>query len=144
MSKKEEKLKEAILTAFIDTTLEKEAFPLSVFKFSKENNIEEKTFYKHFGSLDAVKGQIWQFFYDNAMGLLEKDATFENASPKDKLLSFYFTFFEVLLLNRSYVLFSLFSHQSNMVKMSQLSKMRISFKDFAKDLINTGNTNKNE
>ena len=144
MSKKKEKLKEAVLTAFIDTTLEKEAFPLSVFKFCKENNIEGKTFYKHFGSLDAVKGQIWEFFYDNAMGLLEKDATFENASPKDKLLSFYFTFFEVLLLNRSYVLFSLSSHQSNMVKMSQLSKMKSSFKDFAEDLIDTGNANKNE
>ena len=74
MSKKEEKQKGAVLTAFIDTTLEKEAFPLSVFKFCKDNDIEEKFFYKHFGSLDAVKGQIWEFFYDNAMGLLEKDA----------------------------------------------------------------------
>tara|TARA_B110000259_G_scaffold53926_1_gene63584 strand:- start:419 stop:736 length:318 start_codon:yes stop_codon:yes gene_type:complete len=31
-----------------------------------------------------------------------------------------------------------------MVKMSQLNKMRSSFKDFAEDLIDTGNANKNE
>ena len=144
MSKKEENLKETVLTAFIDTSLEKETFPLSVFKFCKENKIEEKTFYKHFSSLDAVKGKIWEFFYDNAIGLLEKDSAYENASPKDKLLSFYFTFFEVMLLNRSYVLFSLSSHQSTVVKMSQLNIMRSSFKDFAEDLIDMGNANKNE
>jgi AcrR family transcriptional regulator len=144
MSIKEENLKETVLNAFIDSSLEKEIFPLSVFKFCKENKIEEKTFYKHFSSLEAVKGQIWKFYYDNAMGLLEKDAAYENASPKDKLLSFYFTFFEVLLLNRSYVLFSLSSNQSTAIKMSQLGIMRSSFKYFAEDLIDIGNTNKKE
>ena len=92
MSLKEEKEKLAIITAFMNYTLENDHFPKSVFKFCKDNNMEEKNFYKFFGSLDGVKGIIWETFYKNAMSLLEKDENFEGAKPKEKLLSFYFTF----------------------------------------------------
>ena len=59
MSLKEEKEKLAIITAFMNYTLENDHFPKSVFKFCKDNNTEEKNFYKFFGSLDGVKGIIW-------------------------------------------------------------------------------------
>ena len=104
--------------------------------------MEEKTFYKFFGSFQGVKQMIWETFYDNVMSLLRKDENFDSAQPKEKLLSFYFTFFEVLLLNRSYVLFALSGEEKMMTKVSQLYSFRKLFKGFAAELIEEGNVDK--
>ena len=117
MNQKEKKIKLSIITSFMNLTLENDQYPKSVYKFCQVSEIEEKTFYKFFGSLDGVKTIIWETFYDNAMLLLEKDENFENAKPKEKLLSFYYTFFEVMLLNRSYILFALSGGEKIMTKM---------------------------
>ena len=142
MSPKEEKEKLAIITAFMTYSLENDHYPKSVYKFCKENEMEEKTFYKFFGSLDGIKETIWESFYQNAMTLLQKDENFEMAKPKEKLLSFYFTFFEVLLLNRSYVLFALSGDQKMMTMKGQLSSIRKIFKGYASELIEDGNIDK--
>jgi hypothetical protein len=142
MSKKENKDRLFIISSFMDYTLLNENYPKSVYNFCKKNDIQEKTFYKDFGSLDAIKKMIWQSFYENAMSLLEKDKNFDVSSPKEKLLSFYFTFFEVLLLNRSYVLFVLSKEEKILSKMSNLKTLRILFKRFATELIEEGNINK--
>ena len=142
MNKKENKDRLFIISSFMDYTLLNENYPKSVYNFCKKNDIQEKTFYKDFGSLDAIKKMIWQSFYENAMSLLEKDKNFDVSSPKEKLLSFYFTFFEVLLLNRSYVLFVLSKEEKILSKMSNLKTLRILFKGFATELIEEGNINK--
>ncbi len=51
-----------IITLYMESVLENEKFPLSVYKFCKANSIEESDFYKTFASLDSVKLQIWQVF----------------------------------------------------------------------------------
>jgi hypothetical protein len=142
MNKNENKDRLFIISSFMDNTLFNENYPKSVYNFCKKNDIQEKTFYKDFGSLDAIKKMIWQSFYENAMSLLEKDKNFDVSSPKEKLLSFYFTFFEVLLLNRSYVLFVLSKEEKILSKMSNLKTLRILFKGFATELIEEGNINK--
>ena len=142
MNKKENKDRLFIISSFMDYTLLTENYPKSVYNFCKKNDIQEKTFYKDFGSLDAIKKMIWQSFYENAMSLLEKDKNFDVSSPKEKLLSFYFTFFEVLLLNRSYVLFVLSEEEKILSKMGNLKTLRILFKGFATELIEEGNINK--
>ena len=139
MNKKENKDRLFIISSFMDYTLLTENYPKSVYNFCKKNDIQEKTFYKDFGSLDAIKKMIWQSFYENAMSLLEKDKNFDVSSPKEKLLSFYYTFFE---LNRSYVLFVLSEEEKILSKMSNLKTLRILFKGFATELIEEGNINK--
>lgn len=142
MDQKYYKKKSPIVTAFVASTLQNDRFPKSVYKFCKESEIDEKTFYKYFGSLEVVKQVIWETFYVNAITLLKKDKNFEMAKPKDKLLSFYFTFFEVLLLNRSYVLFSLSGQEKIITNNGQLSGLRKIFKAFATELIEDGNVDK--
>ena len=131
-----------ILSIFMDSVLEHEKFPLSVYKFCKTNEIDEQDFYKSYASLDTIKYHVWQVFFDNTMGLLHKNKQYDSLDRKDRLLTFYFTFFEVLLLNRSYVLFALEGNESRMTKIGQLKKLRISFKSFASELIEEGNDNK--
>ena len=59
------------------------------------------------------------------------------------MLTFFYTFFEVLTLNRSYVLFVM-EHATNPMKnMEQVKGLRKHIKDFAKELIVAGNENKN-
>jgi len=131
-----------ILSIFMDSVLEHEKFPLSVYKFCKTNEIDEQDFYKSYASLDTIKYHVWQVFFENTMGLLHKNKQYDSMDRKDRLLTFYFTFFEVLLLNRSYVLFALEGNESRMTKIGQLKKLRISFKSFASELIEEGNDNK--
>lgn len=131
-----------ILTLYMESVLENEKFPLSVYKFCKANSIEESDFYKTFASLDSVKLQIWQVFFENTIDLIRKNKRFDELSRKDRLLTFYFTFFEVLQLNRSYVFFALNSVGSSMAVMGQLKKLKSCFKGFSSDLIEEGNDDK--
>jgi hypothetical protein len=131
-----------IITLYMETALENEKFPLSVYKFCKTNGIEESDFYKTYASLDSVKLHIWQVFFENTMDLIRKNKRFDDFSRKDRLLTFYFTFFEVLQLNRSYVFFALSPVGSPMSVMRQLKKLKRSFKDFSSDLIEEGNDDK--
>jgi hypothetical protein len=55
------------------------------------------------------------------------------------MLTFFYTFFELLTLNRSYVLFALQQNQTMMSKMEQLKGLRKHVKGFAKELIQDGN-----
>lgn len=142
MSQKENKERIAIMAAFMEYTLDRDQYPMSVYKFCKDTKKDEKLFYKYFGSLNAVRAMVWESFYDNVMSLLEKDENFKTATPKDRLLSFYFTFFEVLLLNRSYVLFSLSGQERMMGKMADLAALKKMFKAFTTELIEDGNENK--
>ncbi len=142
MSQKEEKIKMDIVSDFMNYSLNQDHYPKSVYKFCKETEIEEKVFYKFFGSINAVKTHVWEVFYDNSMSLLEKDENFKSASSKDRLLSFYYTFFEVLLLNRSYVLFALSTDEKVLNNLAQLSTLKRSFKRFATELIEDGNIDK--
>jgi len=131
-----------ILSLYMDSVLEHEKYPLSVYKFCKVNKIEEQDFYKKYASLDTIKHHVWQVFFDNTVQLLHKNDGYAAMSRKDRLLTFYFTFFEVLLLNRSYVLFALKGSKNPMTTMGQLKHLRSSFKAFTTELIEEGNDDK--
>ena len=142
MAVKKEKKSPDILALYMEHALEHEHFPSSVYKFCKENKIEETVFYQHYASLDTVKHSVWAAFFDNVHALLEKNEAFSSLSRKDRLLSFYFTFFEVLLLNRSYVLMALNQGDQPLKNIGQLKDLRKAVKRFAEELIEEGNENK--
>ena len=142
MADKKEKKSPDILALYMEQALEREHFPSSVYKFCKENKIEESLFYQHYASLETVKHSVWGAFYDNVHDLLEKNKAFSSLSRKDRLLSFYYTFFEVLLLNRSYVLMALNQGDQPLKNLGQLKELRKSVKRFAEELIEEGNEDK--
>ena len=142
MAVKKEKKSPDILALYMEHVLEHEHFPSSVYKFCKENKIEETVFYQHYASLDTVKHSVWAAFFDNVHALLEKNEAFSSLSRKDRLLSFYYTFFEVLLLNRSYVLMALNQGDQPLKNIGQLKDLRKAVKRFAEELIEEGNENK--
>ena len=134
---------DTIIEMYMDYVLEHEAVPKSIYKFCKLNKIEETDFYGFFGSVEGIQKTIWRKFYTNTEHLLQKNEEYENFSNKDKMLTFFYTFFELLTLNRSYVLFALGEHKSMLKNLEQLKGLRKHIKAYATDLIEDGNADKN-
>jgi hypothetical protein len=134
--------KENIIDVYMDYVLEHEHEPKSVYKFAKDLKIKESDFYSHFGSFNGLKQHIWNTFYNNTIEVISKADGYENYSSREKMLIFFYTMFEVLTANRSYVLFTLDEENDMMKNMNQLKELRKHIKSFAKELIQIDNDDK--
>ena len=131
---------EIIISYYMNYVLEKNEVPKNVFLFCKDCKINDAEFYTFFGSLDDLKQEVWKKFMENALLTIAKEQTFENYSDKNKLLTLYFTLFEILTLNRSYVLFSLKEKNEGLKNLISLKKFRIIFKDYIETIIENENS----
>ena len=131
--------KDQLISLYMGYVLEHEKMPKSVFKFCKENSLTEEQFYNLFGSFDGLRKGVWNQFFDNTLDLIEKSPEFEDFTTREKLLTFYYTFFELLTANRSYVLFTLTDDPEMFKNMDQLKGLRRRMKGFANQLIREGN-----
>lgn len=141
-TKKKKPVRKDLMAAFMTDTLEAERFPVSVYKFCKQHKISEADFYAHFGSLESLQKEIWVSFFNQTVELLEKDEAYADYGNREKMLSFFFTFFELLGLNRSYILFTLRQQGSQLQELDQLRGLRRVYKDFSKELILEANSEK--
>ena len=120
----------AIVSLYMNEVLEKNEAPKNVYLFCKSNQIEEADFYSFFNSLDAIKEAIWVKFFENAIDALYKDANYAGYENRNKLLSLYFTFFEILTMNRTYVYYALKDNKEGLKNLQQLRELRNQFKDY--------------
>ncbi|MBP1224680.1 TetR family transcriptional regulator C-terminal domain-containing protein [Flavobacterium sp. 1355] len=127
--------KEYIVSLYMDEVLETQKKPVSVFHFVKGKDFTEAEFYNFFGTLEGLEKEIFRMFFANTVDLLHKNTDYPEYTMKNKMLSFYFTFFEVLTANRSYVLQSLKSHQNPIRNLTQLSLLRESFKEYVSEIL---------
>ena len=133
-TKKSKITKESIVSMFMNYTLEHNEKPKSVYLFTKTNDLTEAEFYTFFGNLESIDKIIYDMFFERTMELLQKDANYETYDMKSKLLSFYFTFFELLTANRSYVLMSLHQNKNQLKNLAQLASFRTNFKQFIAEI----------
>jgi len=133
---------ESIISKYMNLLLSKAERPRSVYSFCKECKLSEADFYAHFGSFKTLEKKIWVAFFEHTFAVIQKNPDFEGYASKDKLLTFYYTFFEMLTANRSYVLFVLEEHQAGMKTLSQLSELRKKVVHFAEELILEDNSTK--
>ncbi|MCW8981699.1 MAG: TetR family transcriptional regulator C-terminal domain-containing protein [Altibacter sp.] len=133
---------EKIIAAYMDMVLLNETEPKSVYKFCKQNNFTEEEFYAFYGSFEGLQKKIWDRFFHHSITLIEKSKDYDTLSNQDKMLTFFFTFFEVLTANRSYVLFTLKEQKDMMKQLSQLKGLRTRIKGFAAGLITEKNDEK--
>ncbi len=131
-----------VITMYMDDVLENETQPRSVYKFCKRHSITEAEFYGVFGSLESIPKRIWSVFFENTEDLLRKNKEFDDFSNKDKMLTFFYSFFELLTLNRSYVLLALHQEDNPLKNLEQLKGLRKQIKNFATILIEDGNADK--
>lgn len=134
--------KQSLITLYMEYVLEKEAASKSVYKFCKENNITETAFYDYFGSFEGLKKGVWTEFFNNTWQLISRSTEYNAFTSREKLLTFYYTFFELLTANRSYALLSLKQEPELLKNLEQLKGLRRKVKSFASNLIQEGNENK--
>lgn len=121
--------KHEIITHYTDFLLEEGQRPLNVFKFCKSLEIEESEFYNHFGSFTAIEKAVFGHFFEETLKILHKSEDYESFGPKEKLLSFYYTYFENLTANRSLVVY-LLKEKNPLKGLANLSVLKEKFSDF--------------
>lgn len=134
MAKNESFSKTDFISHYMNYVLEHNQRPKTIFAFCKSIDTEETSFYEVFGSFDGLEKDIFNQFYLNTKSLLEKDDNFASFDSRNKLLSFYFTFFELLTANRSFVAFVLDGFKKDLKRLIVLSTLRQSFIEFIDSL----------
>ncbi|MCM5664101.1 TetR family transcriptional regulator C-terminal domain-containing protein [Galbibacter mesophilus] len=123
-----------LIAYYMDYVLSHGENPKSVYLFAKENNLKEEDFYDFYANFEELEKDIFNTFFHNTLGLLKKSEEYQLFDSKNKLISFYFTFFEMLTANRSYVVHALQGKKDKLKSLETLKKLRLSFKEYVKEL----------
>jgi hypothetical protein len=127
--------KNQLISRYMQAVLESNETPKNVFSFCKQQELDETEFYAHFNSLDALRQNIWLKFFENAVSIIEKEPDFAGYSDKNKLLTLFFTLFEILTLNRSYVSFALVENKAGLKNLESLKLFRQEFKKYMEQVV---------
>ena len=88
--------KEKIVSMYMTYKLDNIKRTLTVYDFTKANELTETEFYKFFGTIESLEKDVFKMFIEKTVALLQKDDNYEGYDLKTKMLSFYFTLFEIL------------------------------------------------
>ena len=124
--------------AYIDYLLKQGERPPSVYKFMQDLGMEERDFYNYFGSFDGLEGHIWKGFIDHTLERLKSDQTYYAFSIREKLLAFYYTFFEDLRSERSFILLQLDRQPKLEIVPKFLKDSKAAFEAYIDNLITEG------
>ena len=134
MARKKKINKQDIYSFYMSYYLENGEAPKTVYQLAKLHNFDEGQFYEFFGSMGAVEKSIFESFFDQTMSLLDKSEEYTAFNGRNKLLTFFYTFFELLTANRSFVTTVLDSDKSNMKFMKTISTLRPKYFELVKSL----------
>lgn len=126
--------KQDILSKYMNHVLEQGQEPKSVYAFSKELEMEEKEFYQFYSSFDQIASDVYIVFYEETIKLMMSEISYNELDARNELLAFYFTFFEMMTNNRSYVMKSLKTGSYDLNKIKLLMPLKQKFKEFVKSL----------
>ncbi len=128
-----------IREAYVTYVLLEGKKPKSVFAFCHENGIDESTFYQTYTSFEHIEEDVWKALVGNTLEMLRSSEDFATYSAREKVLGFYFTFFQEALNKRSFVRYS----SPAEMKDWRLSNLPIKatkdhFSDFAEEVLASG------
>jgi AcrR family transcriptional regulator len=102
-----ESLYDTLLFGYADYIKTQEESPASIAHFCRYLGVPEGEFYAHFASFEALERAIWLSLFTETIGNIVSDEVYNEYSVREKLLSFYYTWIEVLKEYRYYVRFTL-------------------------------------
>ena len=130
MAKKATLTQNTLVKFYMDYVLEHNHAPKSVYAFAKSNGFEESEFYTFFANFDSLENTIFSLFFTNTLETLESSKDYPTYDSRNQLLSFYFTFFENLTANRSYVVYALNENCNKLENLKKLKGLRSKFLDY--------------
>lgn len=130
MAKKKTVSKQDIISFYMDYVLMHNHKPNTVYAFAKDNNFEEQKFYEFFSSFESLEQSIFKIFFDHTITALDKSEDYHSFDSRNKLLSFYYTFFEILTANRSYVVHVLEGNKNHLKSLKTLAHLKQRFANY--------------
>ena len=128
---------ESIQKAYIDYVLTEGHQPKSVYIFAKQNEMPEEEFYRFFGSFDAVEQSVWSDLILKTLSEVRAQEIWSQYSSREKALSFFYSFFELLKSNRSFAVYSI-NKQRGLGTPKVLEPAKEIFENFAENILNEG------
>lgn len=95
--------KSRIIQAYKDLSVENGRFPVSILAVCTEAGVERPDFGRHYSNLAEVQEAIWQDYFLSTINAIEASEPYAEYMVREKLLAFYFTFFEELGDDRDFV-----------------------------------------
>ena len=134
MSKKNTPTQNSLIELYMTHVLEHNHAPKSVYAFAKSNGFQESEFYNCFANFETLENKIFSLFFTNTKDALESSKDYPNYDSRNQLLSFYFTFFENLTANRSYLVYALNESSNKLENLKKLKGLRSKFLDYIDEL----------
>jgi hypothetical protein len=134
MSAKKKITEKQIISFYMDDVLSEDTTAQSVYAFAKRHNFEESDFYQFFNGFQHLEEEIFATFGRNTIEMIEQSQDYDHYETQQKLLSFYFTFFELLTANRSYVMAQLKGNSDKLSSLKALGALRRVFVNFIERL----------
>ena len=131
-------LRAKLFGAYREYVLEHGNRPASVYKFCKDNGIEEQQFYEAFASLDALEGEIWAQLIRETRDTVEADEDYRGYPVRQKVLAFHYTLLEYASQQRSFMLERFPGLKPGC---RSLRRMENVFADYAENWIDEGTEN---
>lgn len=129
---------EQIKKSYIDYVLTNGEAPKSVYNFAKSLKISESDFYKIFSSFSMIEKKIWEDLTLQTLIKIKEQEIWPQYSSREKMLSFFYSYIEVLKTQRSFIIYTLKNHRRRLTTPDVLSDVKPLFENFAEDLINEG------
>lgn len=127
-----------IKNGYIDYVLLNGEQPASVYSFVKKLKIAETDFYDFYPSFDSIEKNLWVELTLETINAIEAQEVWSQYSSREKILSFFYSYVEVLKKHRSFIIYSLKKHQNKFGTPEVLSGVRPIFENFAEGVINEG------
>lgn len=108
--------------------------PLNVFTFCEDHEISETDFYFYYANFEKLESDYLRFFMEETLRLIAEEENYHQQNAKHKMLSFYYTFFEQLTMNRSLVIYLLESDKNNLQNVKKLLPLKKDFQLFIRSL----------
>jgi len=134
MAKKINLNKEVILSEYSKFVLTEGKKPNSIYTFCQHIKVEETEFYQYFSSFEQIEASVFTTFFENTVKLLSQSEEYPTYDAKTQILSFYFTFFEQMNANRSFVIHLLHEDKNQLKNLKKLSSLRTLFKGYIDSL----------
>ena len=129
---------ESIKKAYIDYVLTEGEQPKSVYIFAKKHKMAEEEFYKHFGSFDAIEQTIWTDLAKKTIAEIKTQDVWDTYNAREKALSFFYSFFELLKGSRSFAAYSIKKQPKGFTTPRIFEGIKTEVDNFNTDILNEG------
>jgi len=129
---------EQIKNGYINYVLTNDEKPKSVYSFVKKLKITEVDFYQFFASFESIEKLIWVELTVETIDTLQQQEVWNQYSSREKILSFFYSYVEVLKKQRSFVIYTLRASGNGFSSPKILAGTKTIFENFADNVIADG------